>query len=52
MNPSEIMTKGEEHLLAKEIVKMLLQKGVSYNQALRILKDAKKEVGKVLLTEL
>lgn len=51
MNPSEVMTKAEERLLAKEIVNMLLQKGVSYKQAAGILKEAKKEIGKVRITE-
>ena len=51
MNPSEVMTKAEERLLAKEIVNMILQKGVSYKQAAGILKEAKKEIGKVRITE-
>ena len=42
MNPAEILTEGEERLVAREIVKILRQKGVSYNQAARILKEVKK----------
>lgn len=37
MNPAEILTDGDERLVAREIVKILRQKGVSYNQAVRIL---------------
>ena len=44
MNPAEILTEGEERLIAREIVNLLLQKGASYNQAVRILKEAKKKI--------
>ncbi len=42
MNPVENLTDGDERLIAREIVKLLRQKGASYNQCVRILKEAKK----------
>ena len=50
MNSAEILTEGEERLVAREIVKILRQKGVSYNQAARILKEAKKTLRGIPLT--
>lgn len=47
MKPSEIMTESEKHLIAKEIANILSQKGVSYSQAVEILKDTKKEIRKI-----
>ncbi len=39
MNPAEILTEGEERLIAREIVKLLRQKGASYGQCERILEQ-------------
>lgn len=44
MNPSKMLTENDERLIAREIVNLLLQKGASYNQAVRILKEAKKKI--------
>lgn len=44
MSPTEKITEGEERLIAREIVKLLRQKGVSCNQAVRILKMSKKQI--------
>lgn len=51
MNPAEILTEGEERLVAREIVNLLLQKGASYNQAVRILKETKKKIRDIPFTE-
>lgn len=50
MNPTEKITENEERLIAREIVKLLRQKGVSYNQAVRILKEAKKTLRGIPIT--
>jgi len=44
VKPDEVLTKADEHNIAKDIVNVLLQKKCSYSQAKRILKDAKKEM--------
>lgn len=50
VSPAEKLTEGDERLIAREIVKLLRQKGVSYNQAVRILKEAKKTLRGIPLT--
>ena len=40
MNPAEKITENEERLIAREIVKLLRQKGASYGQCERILEQA------------
>ncbi len=50
MDTTEILTEGEERLIAREIVKILRQKGASYNQAVRILKETKKTLRGIPLT--
>lgn len=39
MNPTEKITENEERLIAREIVKLLRQKGASYGQCERILEQ-------------
>lgn len=46
------MTDHEEHLLAVKIIRMILQEGVSFGRASRILEEAQEELRKVPLTEL
>ncbi len=50
MSPAEKLTESDERLIAREIVKLLRQKGASYNQAVRILKEAKKTLRGIPLT--
>ena len=50
MNPTEKITENEERLIAREIVKLFRQKGVSYNQAVRILKEAKQTLRRIPIT--
>lgn len=45
------ITKQDGHLIARDIAKMLSQKGVSCAQAMFILEDAKMEVQKIPLAE-
>lgn len=40
-----------EHLVAKEIIRVLLSKNITHGMAKRILKDAKKELGKLPVKE-
>lgn len=47
----EGISKHEEKLLSQEIVKRLSQKGVSCEQAIRILSNAASEVHKIPLSE-
>lgn len=49
MGIADVLTEGDERLIAREIVKLLRQKGVSYNQAVRILKEADRQARKVPL---
>lgn len=51
MNPSKMLTENDERLIAREIVKLLLQKGASYNQTVRILKETKKKIRDIPFTE-
>ncbi|MDE7323148.1 MAG: hypothetical protein K2N73_10580 [Lachnospiraceae bacterium] len=50
MSPTEKLTEGDERLITREIVKLLLQKGASYNQSVRILKEAKKTLRGIPIT--
>lgn len=50
MSPTEKITEGEERLIVREIVKLLRQKGASYDQCVRILKEAKKTLRGIPLT--
>lgn len=52
MGISNILTKNDERLIAEEIVKLLLKKGVSYTQAERILESADNKMRNVPITEL
>lgn len=49
---ADVLTENDERLIAKDIVIMLTQKGVSYAQAERILEEADRQAGKVPLIEL
>lgn len=40
MSPTETITESEERLIAREIVKLLRQKGASYGQCEKILEQA------------
>lgn len=51
MCPSKAITENDEHLIAREIVKILLQKGVSYAQAERILEIADNKMRNIPITE-
>lgn len=51
MCPSKEVTENDERLIAKEIVKLLLQKGVSYAQAERILEVADNKMRNIPITE-
>ena len=51
MNPSKMLTENDERLIAREIVKLLLQKGASYSQTVRILKETKKKIRDIPFTE-
>ena len=51
MSISEVLTENNERLIAREIVNLLLQKGASYNQAVRILKETKKKIRDIPFTE-
>lgn len=50
MSPTETVTEGEERLIAREIAKLLRKKGASYDQCVRILKEAKKTLRGIPLT--
>lgn len=50
MSQAETITEGEERLIAREITKLLRQKGASYDQCIRILKEAKKTLRGIPLT--
>lgn len=52
MGIADVLTENDERLIAKDIVIMLTQKGVSYAQAERILVEADRQAGKVPLIEL
>ncbi|MCI8372447.1 MAG: hypothetical protein HFI75_08630 [Lachnospiraceae bacterium] len=52
MGIADVLTENDERLIAKDIVIMLTQKGVSYAQAERILEEADRQAGKVPLIEL
>ena len=52
MSISEVLTENDERLIAKDIVVMLSQKGVSYAQAERILEEADRQVRKVPLIDI
>ena len=52
MSPSQIITENDERLIAEDIVVMLSQKGVSCEQAQRILSEACTRVAKVPIVEL
>lgn len=52
MSISNILTENDERLIAEDIVVMLSQKGVSYEQAQRILSEACARVAKVPIIEL
>ena len=40
-SPGEELEKADERLITREMAKLLMQKGVSYHQAVRIFKDVK-----------
>lgn len=50
MSLTEKLTENEERLIAKEIVKLLLQKGVSYAQAESILELVNSKMRNVPIT--
>lgn len=52
MSISKILTENDERLIAKDIVVMLTQKGVSFAQASSILAEAQDQLRKVPLIEL
>ncbi len=49
---ADVLTENDERLIAKDIVIMLTQKGVSYAQAERILEEADRQARKVPIIEL
>lgn len=51
LNPIEELTEGDECRIAREIVKLLRQNGASYNQSVRILKNVKKRIREIPLTQ-
>ncbi len=51
MNPSKNITENDERLFAKEIAELLLQKGVSYAQAERILDIADDKMRNIPISE-
>ncbi len=52
MGIADVLTENDERLIAKDIVIMLTQKGVSYAQAERILEEADRQARKVPIIEL
>lgn len=52
MQANKTLTENEERLLAKDIVIMLTQKGVSYAQAEKILEEADRQMRKVPLIDI
>lgn len=50
MNPTEKLTDLEERPVAREIAKLLRQKGASYDQCERILEQANKMLREIPLT--
>lgn len=47
LNPSEKLTEGDEHRIAREIAFSLLRKGATYNQCVRILEETKEKIGEI-----
>lgn len=52
MGIADVLTENDERLIAKDIVIMLTQKGVSYAQAERILEEADRQAREVPIIEL
>lgn len=51
MGIANVLTENDERLIAEEIVKLLLQKGVSYRQAESILEIADNRMRNIPITE-